>query len=56
MTETKERPYVAFYRDKRLELFAPSSYAAQQKAAAQFRAKKSYEVTVILADVVHTAC
>ena len=42
--------YIAFYRGKQLEVFADSSYAAQQKAAALFRARKAYEVTVVLAE------
>ena len=45
------RPYVAFYRNRRIEVFAETSYAAQLKAASIFKAKKSYEVTVVLADV-----
>jgi hypothetical protein len=51
--------YIAFYKGKQLEVHADSSYEAQQKAAAQFKARKSYEVTVVLAErndeqVVHT--
>jgi hypothetical protein len=42
--------YVAFYRGKRHEVHADSSYQAQQKAAQHFKAKKSYEVTVVLAE------
>lgn len=42
--------YIAFYRGKKLEVMADTSYRAQQKAAAQFKAKKSYEVTVMLAE------
>ena len=42
--------YIAFYKDKRLEVYATSSYEAQQKAASQFKARKSYEVTVMLAE------
>ena len=42
--------YIAFYRNKKLEVMADTSYQAQQKAAAQFKAKKSYEVAVILAE------
>ena len=45
------RNYIAYYRGKQLEVQAESSYAAQQKAAAQFKARKSYEVSVVLADV-----
>lgn len=52
--------YIAFYRGKQIEVHAASSYEAQTKAAALFKAKKSYEVTVVLAErggeaVVHTA-
>lgn len=42
--------YVAFYKGKKLEVYAASSYEAQQKAAALFKARKSYEVTVVLAE------
>lgn len=52
--------YIAFWRGKRIEVYASTSYEAQQKAAALFKAKKAYEVTVVLAEragepVVHTA-
>ena len=52
--------YVCFYKGRRFEVYAETSYAAQQKAAAHFKAKKSYEVTVMLAEqngksVTHTA-
>ena len=42
--------YVAFYRGKKITVQALRSYDAQLKAALIFKAKKSYEVTVILAD------
>ena len=42
--------YICFYRNKRTEVYAESSYQAQQKAAAFFKAKKAYEVTVMLAE------
>lgn len=42
--------YIAFYKGKKLEVYAASSYEAQQKAAALFKARKSYEVTVVLAE------
>ena len=48
------RPYIAFYRGKHTEVTASSSYAAQQLAAAHFKARKAYEVTVMLADVEHS--
>jgi len=52
--------YVCFYKGKRVEVYADSSYAAQQKAATLLRAKRIYEVAVVLAEkggepVVHTA-
>ena len=52
--------YVAFYRGKRIEVHAMTSLRAQTKAAVQLKAKKAYEVTVVLAEkdgvpVVHTA-
>ena len=51
--------YVCFYRGKRTEVEANTSFEAQEKAAKFFKAKKSYEVTVVLAEikgetVVHT--
>lgn len=42
--------YIAFYRGRQLEVYADSSYQAQLKAAGQFKARKSYEVTVVLAE------
>lgn len=42
--------YIAFYRGKRIEVRANTSYEAQQKAAAILKAKKSYEVSVMLAE------
>lgn len=41
--------YVAFYRTKRIEVEANTTYEAQQKAAVILKAKKSWEVTVMLA-------
>ena len=42
--------YIAFYKGKKKEVMAESSYEAQKKASVLFRAKKSYEVTVVLAE------
>ena len=52
--------YVAFYRDRRTEVYADTTLEAQRKAAQFFKARKSYEVTVMLAEkngeaVVHRA-
>ena len=40
--------YKAFYRGRTIEVTAETSYKAQLKAAEQFKARKSFEVTVIL--------
>jgi len=45
------RPYIAWYKGKRIELEANSSYEAQTKAAKAFKAKKAFDVNVMLADV-----
>lgn len=42
--------YVAFYRGKQMEVMAETSLEAQKKAAQAFKARKSYEVTVVLAE------
>lgn len=52
--------YVAFYKGRRIEVLEETSYKAREKAAGIFKAKKSYDVTVILAEidgaqVTHTA-
>lgn len=42
--------YKAFYRGKSIEVEAETSYKAQQIAATRFKARKSYEVTVVLCE------
>lgn len=42
--------YIAFYRGKQMEVRAETSYKAQLAAASAFKAKKSYEVNVVLAE------
>lgn len=42
--------YIAFYKGRQIEVMADTSYQAQQKAAQQLKARKSYEVTVVLAE------
>jgi hypothetical protein len=42
--------YIAFYRGLMRQIDADTAYEAQKKAAAEFKAKKSYEVTVKLAE------
>jgi hypothetical protein len=43
--------YKAFYKGKQIDVYAETSYAAQVKAAEQFKAKKRYEVTVALCEL-----
>lgn len=42
--------YIAIYKSKQIEVYANSSYEAQQIASKQFKAKKSYEVSVYLCE------
>jgi hypothetical protein len=42
--------YIAFYKGKQIEVYANSSYEAQTKASALLKARKSYDVTVVLAE------
>ena len=44
----KMNTYKAFYKSNKIEVMADTSYQAQLKAAKQFNAKKSYDVTVVL--------
>lgn len=60
-SDTEGNHYEAFYKGRRMSVRAATSYAAQKKAAAAFKAKKEWEVKVIIAaradgtPVVHTA-
>ncbi len=53
--------YIAFYKDKRIEVYSSDGiYSAQLKAAKLLKAKKSYEVHIVLAEkngvpIEHTA-
>jgi hypothetical protein len=42
--------YKAFYKGKSIEVKANTSYEAQQLASKQFKAKKSYDVTIVLCE------
>lgn len=46
-----KRNYVAFYKGKKIEVQANSSYDAQKLADSIFKVKKSYEVAIVLSDV-----
>jgi hypothetical protein len=43
--------YICYYRNKKVEVYAETSFAAQEKAAAEMKAKKRYDVTVVLAEL-----
>lgn len=43
--------YVCFYKGKRIEVYADSIFAAQQQGATLLKAKRAYEVAVVLAEV-----
>jgi hypothetical protein len=42
--------YECFWKSKRITVEADTSYQAQQKAQAILKAKKGYEITVMLAE------
>jgi hypothetical protein len=42
--------YKAFYKNREIEVYAESSYKAQLKAASIFKARKSYDVAVVLCE------
>lgn len=42
--------YKAFYKGKSVDVYADTSYRAQLDAAKLFKAKKSYQVTVVLCE------
>jgi len=42
--------YVCFYRGKRFEVYAGSSYEAQTRCACENKIKKRSEITVVLAE------
>jgi hypothetical protein len=48
--EIDMRTYLAFYRGMKIVVQANSSYEAQTIAASQLKAKKSYQVAIVLAD------
>ena len=45
------RTYAAFYKNKKIILQAETTLEAQEKAAKIFKARKHYDVAVVLADV-----
>jgi len=42
--------YKAFYKGHNIEVMAESSYKAQLEAARVFKAKKSYQVSVVICE------
>ncbi len=43
--------YICYYKNKKIEVYANTSYAAQQEAAKKLGAKKAYQVSVVLAEL-----
>lgn len=43
--------YICFYRGKRLEVHAATTLAAQTEAARRFKARRTFEVSVHLAEL-----
>ena len=43
--------YVAMYKGKKLDVYASTTYEAQQLAAKEFKAKKPWEVSIYLAEL-----
>ena len=43
--------YICYCRNKKIEVYANTSYAAQQEAAKKLGAKKTYQVSVVLAEL-----
>jgi hypothetical protein len=50
----QNHPYVCLHRGKRLMIHAPTTYRAQQLAAATLRTKKPWEISVLRADTTHS--
>ena len=50
MSEKGKNGYIAFYKGKKMEVYADSSFQAREKAAKSFKARKSYDVNVVLAE------
>ena len=42
--------YICFWKNKRIEVYAETTYAAQKEAAKILKVKRSYEITVVLAE------
>lgn len=42
--------YKAFYKGKELDVYAETSFIARQKAVAEFKAKKQWEVAVYICE------
>jgi len=43
--------YLAYYKNKKIEVFAETAYQAQKKASEILKVKKSHEVDVYLCEV-----
>lgn len=50
LTNPNLNGYMAFFKGKTVEVYAESSYRAQMKAAQHFRARRPYDVSVVLCE------
>ena len=46
--------FICFFKGKKTLILAETSYKAQCAAAVYFKAKKSYDITVMRADIEHS--
>lgn len=46
--------FICFFKGKKTLILAETSYKAQLAAAVYFKAKKSYDITVMRADIEHS--
>ena len=42
--------YKAFFKGREIEVYAETSYDAQKQAAVKFKARKNYEVSIVLCE------
>lgn len=53
--------YIAFYRQRKIQVTALTSYEAQSKAATELKARKPWDVSVMLValgdrEITHSTC
>ena len=56
-----ENGYIGLYKGKQYEVYANTTFEAQEKLAKQLKVKRSYEISIYLCekngkDVIHSTC